>query len=276
MKVTGLFRYPVKSLRGHALETAEVEPIGFAGDRRWLVVGAGNRFQTIREIPKMTQIDVGLTPTGLILSHQDHGACAVDRPLPVTPAIDVSIWGDIVPTLPAKGDAGKFLSGVLGVPVWLGYLANPAARPVDPRFGSPGDHVSFADGYPMLLTNEASLDDLSARLGQSLDMRRFRPNIVIDGLAPFEEDSWKEIAIGGVRFRVAKPCGRCVVVTRDPDTGVVLGKGEPLKTLAKFHSAANGGIIFGQNLIPDGTGTLRLGDPVEIIASGRSNLLAAE
>ena len=275
LKVAGLYRYPVKSLRGHRLQSATVELIGFAGDRRWCLIDAAGKVQTIRELPVMTQIDVEPTPNGLSLSHADHGVCVVDTPVSLA-TVEMTIWGDRVAAMPASGHADAFLSQVLGETVRLVYLADPAARPVDQTYGLASDRVSFADGYPMLLTTEASLDDLAVRLGNAIDMRRFRPNIVLSGSLAWAEDEWKVLRINGIVFRVAKPCGRCVVTTRDHETGEQTDPSEPLKTLARFRRAAKGGIIFGQNLIPDGIGTISVGDPIEILASGRSNLLAAE
>jgi uncharacterized protein len=170
-------------------------------------------------------------------------------------------------------EVAQFLSNVLGMPMELVYLANPEARPVDLAFGHPGDTTSFADGYPVLLTSASSLDELNQRLPTDIEMLRFRPNLVISGATPWAEDTWKVFRIGDVTFRVAKPCARCIVTTRDPDTGEQRDPREPLKTLAKFHRAANGGIIFGQNLIPDTVGSIRVGDTVEVISTGSSNLL---
>ena len=276
LRIAGLYRYPVKSLRGHAVPKATVEPIGFSGDRRWCVIAPSGKFQTIRQIPVMTQVDVEVTTSGLILSHAKHGTCIVETPAADAAPIETDVWGSKVQALPAAGPAADFLSLVLGRAVRLVYLADPTARPVDPTFGRASDHVSFADGYPMLLTTEASLDDLSARIGHSVDMRRFRPNIVLSGALAWAEDEWKIISVGGITFRVVKPCGRCVVVTRDADSGEQTDSLQPLQTLAGYRRSARGDVIFGQNLIPDGVGTISVGDRVEIVASGRSNLLAAE
>jgi uncharacterized protein len=121
-----------------------------------------------------------------------------------------------------------------------------------------------------------SLNDLNARLAETgagkADMRRFRANLVISGARPWAEDTWRVIRIGAVTFRVAKPCARCVVTTRDPDTGAQTDPREPLRTLGSFHRAANGGIIFGQNLIPDSTGQIKVGDEVEVLEAGETNL----
>ena len=135
-------------------------------------------------------------------------------------------------------------------------------RPVNPAYGRPGDHVSFADGYPALLASEASLADLNSRLAAPVPMNRFRPNLVVDGTEAFAEDGWSRIRIGEVVFRVVKPCDRCVVTTIDQKTGKA-GK-EPLRTLSRYRKK-DGKVYFAQNLIPDAPGTLRRGDPVEVL-----------
>ena len=135
------------------------------------------------------------------------------------------------------------------------------------------DHVSFADVTPILLTSTSSLADLSERAGCDIAMRRFRPNLVVSGAAPWDEDTWREIRIGAVRFRVAMPCARCAITTRDPDTGEQIDPYEPLRTLQRFHRARDGSAIFGQYLIPDNEGTVGIGDKVEVLSAGASNLM---
>jgi uncharacterized protein YcbX len=124
--------------------------------------------------------------------------------------------------------------------------------------------LTFADGYPLLLIGQASLDALSARLGRPLAMARFRPNLVVSGAEAFAEDSWKRIRIGGTTFRLAKPCERCVFTTVDPDSGRKALDQEPLRTLAKFRKTPEG-VLFGQNVIAEGSTELVLGMPVEVL-----------
>lgn len=273
MRLAAIHRYPVKSLRGHAMDEAAVEAIGLAGDRRWMVVDAVGAFQTIRQIPAMTGIDVDPRADGLVLRHAEHGMVAVAVPPAGTPVESVRIWRDTVEAVAADPAAGRFLSAALDRPVRLVYLADPRARAVDPGYGDAGDRVSFADGFPLLLTTAGSLDDLNGRLAAPVSMRRFRPNLVLEGASPWAEDGWRTIRVGRVRFRVAKPCGRCVVTTRDPDTGAQPDGNEPLRTLGRFHRDARGEIIFGQNLIPLDQGPIAVGDPVEVLEAGPSNLL---
>jgi uncharacterized protein len=280
VKVASLYRYPVKSLRGISLAEVMVERIGWQGDRRWMVVDKTGKFLTIREHPVMTQIVCDMTTSGptnsMILHHAQHGGVAVSNPTTGASLRTVRVWGDDVDAVTGDAAAGAFLSKILGQPVDLVYLARADARPVDMAFGKDGDATSFSDGYPVLLTSTASLENLNDRLAEvgaaAIDVRRFRPNLVISGAAAWAEDTWQRLRIGDVTYRVAKPCARCVVTTRDADSGEQVDRQEPLRTLATFHRAANGGIIFGQNLIPEMAGTIRIGDAVEVLARGPSNL----
>jgi uncharacterized protein YcbX len=162
---------------------------------------------------------------------------------------------------------------VLGRPLRLVYLANPRGRRVETAINAGQDHVSFADVTPILLTSTSSLADLSERAGRDIDMRRFRPNLVVSGTAPFAEDTWREIRIGAVRFRVAGACARCAITTRDPDTGGQLDPHEPLRTLQRFHRGRDGSAMFGQYLIPVNEGAIGVGDKVEVLSAGASNLM---
>jgi uncharacterized protein YcbX len=272
-ELAAIYCYPVKSLRGAARKTAKVELIGLEGDRRFLVVDASARFQTITQLPKMVQVEVETKPDGIVLRHKDAGACFVGTPRQGAPEEIVTIWEDSVRAVAAGGEADNFLSLLLGTPLRLVYLANPKGRPVETPINAGEDHVSFADVTPILLTSTTSLADLSERAGCDFDIRRFRPNLVISGAVPFAEDTWREIRIGAVRFRVAAPCARCTITTRDPDTGEQIDPYEPLRTLKRFHRAANGKAIFGQYLIPDNEGIVGIGDKVEVLSAGGSNLM---
>jgi uncharacterized protein YcbX len=272
LRLTDIWRYPVKSCRGQRLAEAAVEPWGLAGDRRWMLVDGDGRFVTAREHPRLvlaTPVPDGdvirLTAPGLPdLSVAVPGASAAQVP--------VRVWGSELLAASASDEAARWLSKVAGTDVRLVYLDDPARRPANPEFSLPGDVVSFADGFPLLLASEDSLARLNewiaagghAREGP-LPMTRFRPNVVVAGAEPFAEDDWRLIRIGSVPFRVAKGCGRCVLTTVDPRTAVK-GK-EPLATLAR-HRRWDGNVWFGVNLIPDSpraAARIRRGDPVEIL-----------
>ncbi|RUU13364.1 MOSC domain-containing protein [Mesorhizobium sp. USDA-HM6] len=273
MKVVELYRYPVKSLRGHAVPSAEIETMGMAGDRRWLVADKDGHFLTIRQIPAMTTIDVEHRDTGILLKHDKHGTHAVEAPGPGATFRQVKIWKDTVAARQADPAAGAYLSAILGRSVDLVYFDDPQNRPVDPEFGQPGDYVSFADGFPLLVATTGSLDYLNGHLARPVEMARFRPNIVLDAEGAWPEDSWRTIRIGQVVMRFAKPCARCAITTRDPRSGEQPDPREPLQTLGKIHRSAKGGIIFGQNAIPNNAGTIFIGDAVEVMEAGASNLV---
>jgi len=271
--VQALHVYPVKALRGRAPAAVTVAPWGIETDRRWMVVTPEGRFLTQREQPAMARIDAETRPQGLRLSAEGHAPCAVAYPDPATaPRRRVTVWRDEVPALDAGTAAAAWLSAVLGLACGLVYLADPSGRPVDPAFGRPGEHVSFADGFPLLLTTTASLDALNAALPAPVPMARFRPNLVIATTTAWEEDRWRRIRVGGTVLRVVKPCARCLVTTVDQATGARPDKSEPLRTLGRLRRTADG-VIFGQNLIPEGPGPIALGDPVEVLEAGDSTVL---
>jgi uncharacterized protein len=283
LTVQSLHVYPVKSLRGVDLRAAEVEPWGLAGDRRWLVVEAEDgRFITQRSDPAMARVTAGYPARGqaaagepappaghraLAVSAAGHPPLLVPPPLPERGAemLWVSVWRSKVTAAAAGPEADAWFSRYLGRPVRLVYLDDPARRQVDPEFAAPDDRVSFADGYPLLLTSTASLDALGDWLaeagGEPVPMNRFRPSVVVTGAGPWEEDSWRRVRIGPVSFRVAKACGRCAVITTDQLTGE--RSREPLAMLGRRRRFGQE-LLFGQNLIPDERGTIAVGDPVEV------------
>ncbi|MGP4004090.1 MOSC domain-containing protein [Streptomyces sp. 8N706] len=263
--------YPVKSVAGCAPGEAAVEPWGLAGDRRWLLVDGDDRFITQRTHPRLALAAAQPLPGGGIrVTAPDLDPLTVEVPEPSS-TTTVEIWRDKVEAVPGGAAASEWFSSHLGTGVSLVHLDDPAhRRPVNPAYARPGETVSFADGYPLLLTTTASLDALNSLIAQGdhadegpLPMNRFRPNVVVDGFAPWAEDDWSGLVIGEVTFRVAKPSGRCVITTTDQRTAE-RGK-EPLRTLAR-HRRCGDTLVFGLNLIPEGTGTLRTGDPVEVIS----------
>ena len=268
MHVSGLFRYPVKSLRGHPLDAAPLERCGIHGDRRWMVVDTRNRFLTRRELPAMALIDVAVTTDGLTLAHSQLGECAVRVPAQDTPVEEAVVWRDTLPVRLGNPQADAFLSQALGRPVRLAYQHDAELRPVHSSHAEEGDHVSLADGFPLLVTTEASLGALNARLAAPVTMGRFRPNLVIAGGDAWAENRWRLLRVGDALLRLTKPCSRCVIVTQDPDTGVAPDRNEPLRTLRAMGRVDGGKILFGENAIPERLGIVRVGDAVEVLDGG--------
>ncbi|MFE1905670.1 MOSC domain-containing protein [Streptomyces gardneri] len=262
--------HPVKAMRALAPAEAEVEPWGLAGDRRWTVVDATGKIVTQRRHPRMALATAELlTDGGVALSAPGLPRLEVAVPSPTTTAT-VEIFDDYVEAVPADDEATAWLSAYLETDARLFHMDAPEhRRPVDPAYALPGETVSFADGYPLLAAATASLDALNALIEAGdhahegpLPMNRFRPNLVIEGTEPWAEDGWTRLTVGEVTFRVARPCGRCVVTTTNQSTAE-RGK-EPLRTLAKHHRL-DGRAVFGQNLVPEHRGTVRVGDPVKIL-----------
>lgn len=137
------------------------------------------------------------------------------------------------------------------------------ARAADPAFAADTDSVSFADGFPVLLTTTASLDDLNGLLGTPIGMERFRANLVVAGAVPWAEDGWRRLRVGAALFDVVKPCARCIMVTTDQRTGARDPAFEPIRAMQRFRRDAKGQVLFGQNLVPRSGGSVSLGDPVE-------------
>ncbi|EFL30147.1 MOSC domain-containing protein [Streptomyces viridochromogenes DSM 40736] len=263
--------HPVKAVRGLAPREAAVEPWGLAGDRRWVLIDDAGKVLTQRQQPRLALATAELLPGGGVrLSAPGMEPLTVPVPRPFL-TVPVEIFRDKVEGVPAEDEAAHaWFSSWLGIGVRLVHMDDPATRrPVDPEYARPGETVSFADGFPLLLTTTASLDALNTLIARGdhadegpLPMNRFRPNVVVAGTTAWAEDDWSRIAVGEVPFRVAKPCGRCVVTTTDQSSGE-RGR-EPLHSLGR-HRRLGGKLIFGQNLVPLTRGTIRVGDPVRIL-----------
>ena len=262
--------YPVKAMRGHSVPSAVIERQGLAGDRRWMAVGADGEMLTQRLTPALARVGARLRGTGLELSAEALPALAFDLEADAA-EIDATVWGDRVRAKVAPPQANAFLTAALGTPASLVFQQDPGGRIADPAFAAPADRVSLADGFALLVTASASLADLNRRLAAPVGMERFRPNIVVEGLAPWEEDEWRVIRIRETTLRIVKPCGRCAVIATDQATGARDPDLEPLRTLSSFRRGAHGEIMFGQNVCPDGPGHVEVGDEVVIEARGGSN-----
>ena len=266
MHVASLHIHPLKSCAALDVDALDVTPRGPAGDRRWLVVDADDRFVTARQRAEMVGIHALPVVGGLRLDARGRPTLHVPLPAIDAPRRRVTIWRDTVDAADAGDAAADWLTHCLGTPARLVHMDDASHRAVDPAFSRPGDEVAFADAYPLMVISQAALDALNARLPSPVPMARFRPNIVIGSSVAHAEDAWTRVRIGSVEFEAVKPCTRCVFTTIDPATLTRNADGEPLRTLATYRRAPPGapvtGVTFGMNLIPRGTGTIRPGDSV--------------
>ncbi len=263
-RLQALFRYPLKSGAGLPLDHATVEPLGIEHDRRWMAVRPDGSFLTGRELPSLVLVRAVPTASGLHLSAPGMSELTVPLPTGSSPRLDVTVWKDTCSAARTDAAADRWLSEYLGIPAALVYVDARMQRPVDPTYAAPEDRVGFADGFPLLLTTDASLADLNRRLARPVPMSRFRPNLVVDGTDAFAEDGWKRLRIGTVELAVVKPCARCVFITVDAETARKDPHQEPLRTLTTFRRI-DGKVMFGQNVIVRRAGTVRVGDAVEIL-----------
>lgn len=265
-RLTGLHLYPLKSAAAISVNQVAVDEIGLVGDRRWMLVDAEGEALTQRNRPRLARVHAIPTQDGgLEIVATGMPTLKLDVPGPTAPVIRTRLWRRPAEgQLAAQGSADWF-TDFLETPCRLLYVPPRLARPVAAPWGLEHDRTAFTDGFPFLLIGEGSLAALNDRLERPIPMDRFRPNLVVSDTAPFVEDEWKRVRIGSLKFRVVKPCPRCVVTTVDQATGVRDPEGEPLATLATFRGH-EGKVWFGMNLIHEGAGRLRLGDPVDVIS----------
>lgn len=259
--------YPVKALGPVRLAAADVTGLGLDGDRRWLLCGPDGRFISQRSDPRLALVRVSPAAGGWLLE-------APGRPnllLParaVGPRRAVTVWRDDLSAVAGPAAAEAWFTDLLGRPCHLAYMDEACRRPVEPLPGpeasTAGHRVSFADGFPCLVISTASLELLNRRLAQPVTMDRFRPNLVVTGCEPHQEDAWTRFRIGGAVFQGVKPCSRCAVTTIDPGTAETSPRQEPLRTLATYRTRP-GGVMFGMNLVVVEEGTVRVGDAVELL-----------
>ena len=265
--LAGITVYPLKSGAGIDLESSDIEPCGLHGDRRWMAIDGDGVCVTARERPQLVRIRAGNEGMGLRLRMQGREPLAVRYPDAGSPAARTWIWGQECTALDAGDPAAHWMSAAIDKPVRLVAMDDRVKRRPDPDCTLPDDEVSFADCYPVLAIGRSSLDDLNTRTRAPVSMRRFRPNFVIGGGAPYAEDDWRRIRIGPVEFEGVENCERCELPTVDPETGIPDPRREPMRTLARYRRRATGGVFLGQNLVPRGTGTVRVGDRVVVLES---------
>jgi MOSC domain-containing protein len=263
LRLSAINIYPIKSARGIALEQSEIDKFGLCHDRRWMVVDEVGQFLSQRSHARLALVVPSIREERLWVTAP--GMPTLELPLHPSDTVSttVTVWRDTCTASWLGERPAQWFSEFLGCNCSLVHMASDVLRPADPAFAPAGTRVSFADAFPFLLISEASLTDLNRRLETPLPMHRFRPNLIVSGGEPYQEDGWERIEIGGLRLRVVKPCGRCLVTTTDQITGE-RGK-EPLRTLAMYRKRGSD-VMFGQNLVHDGPGRLSVGDPVRLSA----------
>jgi len=259
--LTDIYIYPIKSVKAISQPAAFVEEKGLRFDRRYMLIDLDGQFITGRTHPQLTQIDVQFSQQKLLLNAPKMAALTIDPEQFSTEMLRSEIWETEVNGLHCHTDYDNWFSQYLQQPCQLVFFAENSQRFVKNR----ETQVAFADGFPLLLINQTSVEHLNRKLDMPVNALHFRPNIVITGDAPFIEDSWARIKIGEVEFEVSKPCSRCLFINVDPKTGLA-AKSEPLATLSTFRYH-QGDVDFGQNLIPLNNGMIRASDEIQVLAT---------
>lgn len=262
MQVTQLFVHPVKSLGGMAVSECAIDRFGPRWDRRWLVVDRNGRFLTQRQFARMALVSVTLEQDIVTLRAHGHDQVQFAAADFCGRDMNVQVWRDQCLARRGPPELDRWLSDFLQTDCHLVFMPDSTRRLVDPDYAQQQETVSFADGFPLLLATESSLQAINAALDVPIGMGRFRPNLVLDGAAAFAEDNWRRIRVGTLDFRVVKPCSRCAIPTIDPRTAQK--QPEVFKVL-KAQRSRDGEVYFGQNLIPVGTGSVRVGDAVQVL-----------
>jgi uncharacterized protein YcbX len=262
--LTAISIYPVKSLGGFSLTEALVQERGLQYDRRWMLIDEDGLFISQRAFHHLALAKTQIENDVLTIS-DSRGILPVlklDVSQMEPESKQVQVWDDNLQAALVSTLSDEWFSDFLSKKVRLVAISEQSQRPADPKYVDETIQVSFADGYPYLLIGSESLQDLNSKLDSPVPMDRFRPNFVTEGAIPFAEDNWKLIRIGKLRFKLVKPCARCVMTTIDQNSGKA--SKEPLKTLSEYRKVGSK-VLFGQNLIALDYGKVSVGDRIEIL-----------
>ena len=264
LQISELIIYPIKSLGGVNISEALVTDRGLQHDRRWMLVDSQNRFLSQRQVAQMALLKVNIAADGLLVHHQDDERNTLHIPFVSQSAeeITVTVWDDTLTAITVGEACDDWFTEVLRTPCRLVYMPDDSRRATDSKYTPEDKITSLSDGYPFLLIGQSSINHLNTLLPQPVGVNRFRPNIVFTGGEPYEEDVMAHFTINGINFYGVKLCARCQVINIDQQTGY--SHPQTLKTLANYRKA-NNKVFFGQNLIHDGIGTIRIGDELQIV-----------
>lgn len=272
MQVSQLYIYPIKSLGGIALPVAQLTDRGFKYDRRWMLIDAQQNFLTQREYPQMALLQVVLADNGLNVFHKiNKRSIHIPVVTETTETVTAKVWSFKGKVQLINEEIDAWFSDILSVKCRLVYMPDSTKRKVSHFYAKNNEITSLSDGYPLLMIGQSSLNDLNSRLQEPLLMDRFRPNIVFEGGAPFEEDTMAVFEINGILFYGVKLCARCVMTTIDQNSAQK--NKEPLKTLSTYRKK-NFKIYFGQNVLSEGLGEIKVGDSIRVIKTKRRKIIS--
>lgn len=254
--------YPIKSLAGISVDSAQVEEQGLSFDRRLMLVNAKGQFQTARKYPQLLSYSTKLVDGGIEVKSNQQSSIVINYN-DFKQDISVTLWREELSLKSAPSEINQWFSEQLKQNVSLVMLTDECTRYREKL----EQQVSLSDGYPVLLIGESSLHELNRRASEPSLMAQFRTNLVIADSEAFAEDGWQKIKIGEVIFELVKPCERCVMTTVDLKNFKARSSKEPLAALGKFRADSKGRLMFGENLIAQNSGVISVGDSVEVITT---------
>ena len=266
-KISRLFTYPIKSLRGIELAASPINRRGLQWDRRWMLVDETGQFFTQRTVPQMTLLQPRIEGNQLMIQslNTDLPTLSVALSFDGLEDIEVTVWKDTLMARTVSPVADRWFSEALERPCRLVVMPDQAERPTKGTTTSAQQWNSFSDAYPLLILGEAAFNHLNGQLESSIQIQRFRPNIVFSGGTPHDEDRWHHFKIGQALFESGGPCARCAVPNIDPETGK--SSLEPTKTLVTYRYKDRE-ILFGLNAMPKAAAPdkIRLGDSIQVLS----------
>ena len=264
MLLSQIFIYPIKSARGVPVNETPLEMSGPVQDRRWMLVDEEGQFLSQRRLPRMALLSPRFETDNLVVEAPDMPPLVIPKWSGNGDWIRVRLWRDQLLLPHPDARYSQWFSSFLGHACRFVHLPDSVIRGVEPPYNNHPWRVSLADGYPLLLVAQASLDLLNEQLRSPVGMERFRPNLIITGALAHEEDSWCRLRVGEIELHVVKPCARCSIVLVNPATaerGI-----EPLHTLARYRRKPQK-VMFAQNALIVTPGLLRVGAPIEVLAT---------
>ncbi|MDC0948514.1 MOSC N-terminal beta barrel domain-containing protein [Gammaproteobacteria bacterium] len=262
--IRSLFIHPVKSCRASSLQQVNVATHGLENDRVLMAIDANGKFVTARKCPQLLQLSVDAEGDQFVLSHPQGGTLQLHVSEFDLHLQDIQVWKDQFKAYSTTSQADRWLSEALGMELKLLYIGKTLQR----RLGEDDPlrpAITFADGDPIMLMGESSAQAINAQAGLAEGVGRYRANLIIGGIDAFVEEQWQRVRIGDVQLRFVKRCERCILTTRDPQTGQRHPDNQPLKTLVSERKNEQGLPCLGVDFIVEKTGVIRVGQELEVI-----------
>lgn len=262
MLISELYIHPVKSMAAQPVSELTFTDLGPKHDRQWMLISDSGKFMSQRHTPVLCRFFPRVSEKGLVIEFEGKHSPMVTFKGHLTPDTDVSVWGDEFRAIDCGNEIAEWLGEMLNNDVRLVEISEHSNRQIDTDYAQKGQYVGFADGFPTLVASSTSLMEFNSHLESPIDMRRFRPNIVIDGAKPYAEDQWQKLRIGELELELVKPCSRCIMPSINPDNAT---KEMAVNQVLQKTRRKGRETYFGQNALHSSNGKIRIGQPVSLV-----------